>query len=411
MQNSSNRSEKLTRLDEIGFEPPPPPGARGDDNEFTPELLEALGLEKEKAAITSTAAADNDSNILPLNRENGKTQDDDPAALLGDLGYKLQEPKEPQRLKLICMDDVKEEEVNFLWEPYIPLGKITIVQGDPGCGKTFLALQMAAIASTGGFLDEPFNAIYQSCEDGLGDTIKSRLVNARADCKKIFVIDEGEEALTLDDVRLLEAIKETKAKLAIIDPLQGYIGRRVDFHRANEVRPLMSKLGKIAENTGCAVVLIGHMNKTMGGKGLYRGLGSIDIAAAARSVLLVGEVPNQKYRRAICHIKSSLAPVGETILFDLDPSLGFLWAGNSDLTADDILNYNQQGKREAPARSEAEEFLKELLSDGKMRSRDIETEAKEAGINIRTLRVAREKLGIICTKGTFPDKAWYWQLD
>ena len=137
------------------------------------------------------------------------------------------------------------------------------------------------------------NVIFQTAEDGLADTIKPRLENAGADCSKIFVIDEAEHALTLDDARLKAAILETKAKLVIIDPIQAYLGADKDMHRANEIRPIMSKLSRIAEETGAAIIVIGHLNKAHSGKSIYRGLGSIDIAAAARSILTVGEVPNE----------------------------------------------------------------------------------------------------------------------
>lgn len=125
-------------------------------------------------------------------------------------------------------------------------------------------------------------------------------------------------------------------------------------------------------------------------------------------MLAVGEMPGMKHRRAVVQIKSSLAPNGQTILFDLDPAHGFLWAGTSELTADDIMN--PVIERESPAREEAEEFLTDILKDGKMKSKDVESEAKDFGITIKTLRNAREKLKIVCTRGKGDDKSWYWEL-
>jgi len=132
----------------------------------------------------------------------------------------------------------------------------------------------------------PMNVIYQTAEDGLADTIKPWLTTMAADCGRVLVIDESEKELTMGDKRLEQAIHETGAGLAILDPLQAYLGNGVDMHRANEVRPIFKRLGQMAEATGCAVVLIGHMNKMQGTKSAYRGLGSIDFRAAARSVLL-----------------------------------------------------------------------------------------------------------------------------
>ena len=199
-------------------------------------------------------------------------------------------------LNIINMADIEAVAVKWLWKPYIPLGKITIVQGDPGEGKTTLALSIAATLTRGDTLPneaephEPMNVIYQTAEDGLADTIKPRLEAVNADCTRVMVIDESKEELSMSDERIVKAIQQTNAKLIILDPIQAYIGANVDMHRANEIRPVMSRLGRIAEEYSCAIVLIGHMNKATGQKSSYRGLGSIDITAVARSLLIVGKM-------------------------------------------------------------------------------------------------------------------------
>ncbi len=215
---------------------------------------------------------------------------------------------------IINMADVEAVAVKWLWKPYIPLGKITIIQGDPGEGKTTLALSIAAALTQGENLPNevetkaPVNVIYQTAEDGLADTIKPRLEAVNADCARVLVIDESKEELSMTDERIEKAIQQTGAKLIILDPIQAYIGANVDMHRANEIRPVMSKLGRIAEEYGCAVVLIGHMNKAAGQKSSYRGLGSIDITAVARRFMrenypdiitaeLVGEKFNELARK------------------------------------------------------------------------------------------------------------------
>lgn len=247
-------------------------------------------------------------------------------------------------LKLISMSEIQTEEVKWLWHPYIPLGKVTIVQGDPGEGKTTLILAVIAALTKGEALPEsdkalePMNVIYQTAEDGLAETIKPRLVAAEADCSRVLVIDERKQELTLCDERLEQAILETGAKLIVIDPMQAYLGGEVDMHRANEVRPVLKRVASMAERTGCAVILIGHMNKAQGLKANYRGLGSIDFRAAARSVLLVGRLKDAPNIRVMAQDKNSLAPEGAFIAFELDAERGFQWKGYCDSTVDDVLS-------------------------------------------------------------------------
>ena len=312
-------------------------------------------------------------------------------------------------VKLISMDTIPIEKVKWLLYPFIPLGKITILQGDPGEGKTTLALQIIAALTTGkpvweGTLPmEPVNVIYQTAEDGLSDTIKPRLVAAGADCSRVMVIDDSDRVLTLDDDRLEQAIEQTGARLVVLDPIQGYIGASVDMHRANEIRPLMYRIAKLAEKYGCAILLIGHMNKNSGEKSSYRGLGSIDFQAAARSVLVVGRIKDDPTLRIVCPAKSSLAPEGGAVAFRLDPEQGFQWAGPYDISVDELLSGNNRGHK----LREAQSFLKEVLADGPLPQTEIEAAAQQAGIRPKTLRNARYELGVTSTKVS---KQWVWAL-
>ena len=188
-------------------------------------------------------------------------------------------------LKMIRMSEVQSQEIEWLWYPFIPYGKLTIIQGDPGDGKTTMVLNLAAKLSKGEALDEnmkvtePVNVIYQTAEDGLADTVKPRLELAGADCERIIVIDESDKSLSMVDERLEEAIVRTGARLLILDPIQAYLGGGMDMNRANEARDMTKKLGALAEKTKCAIILIGHMNKASGNKAAYRGVGSIDFFA------------------------------------------------------------------------------------------------------------------------------------
>ena len=272
------------------------------------------------------------------------------------------------KLKLLTMSDIPAEEVRWLWYPYLPRGKITIIQGDPGEGKTTFVLALASLLTRGlpvpGNTESqpPMNIIYQTAEDGLADTVKPRLTALGADCSRVLVIDESERELTLSDRRLAQAIQETGAGLLVLDPIQAYLGDGVDMHRANEVRPIFKRLGQLAEQTGCAIVLVGHMNKMQGAKSAYRGLGSIDFRAAARSVLLVGRSKDDAETRVVVHDKSSLAPEGASILFSLHADTGFSWSGFCDTTASELLS----GSSPAATKTEqAERLLLELLEKTK----------------------------------------------
>ncbi|MEA4989041.1 MAG: AAA family ATPase [Anaerovorax sp.] len=314
------------------------------------------------------------------------------------------------KVKIISMDTVEVEEIKWLWKPYIPFGKLTIIQGDPGEGKTTFALHVAALLSQGKRFDgnaepfEPVNVIYQTAEDGLSDTVKPRLISAGADCSKIKVIDDNEKSLSMDDERLEIAIKETGAKLLILDPLQAYLGDRIDMNRANEAREMTKKLGALAERTGCAVVLIGHMNKGSGSKAAYRGIGSIDFYAIARSVLLVAKVPQDPNIRAVAQIKSNLAAEGDTVAFRLDEN-GFTWIGEYDVSADELLaGYSNSDKHKA-----AEDFLKKILSNGQtVPASTIFAQAKSIGVSKRTLENVKQELAI---KSIKDGASWLWKMD
>lgn len=318
---------------------------------------------------------------------------------------------EETKLKLINMEDVQVEEVEWLLYPLIPFGKITILQGDPGEGKTTVMLHIIACLTKGeplsftneGTQHEPINVIYQTAEDGLGDTIKPRLIDAGADCSKILVIDDSDEALTIADDRLELAIETTGAKLIVLDPLQGYLGAGVDMHRANEIRPLMHRLSVLAERYKCAVVLIGHMNKNSMGKAGYRALGSIDIPAAARSVIVCGRVKDDPEMRVLCQIKNSLAPEAQAIAFRLDRETGFSWIGEVDVTIDELLS----GECKASRLQEAELFLTEVLADGEVAATEIYALAEQEGIKQKTLRNAKDKMGVNVIK---TNNKWYWNL-
>lgn len=239
---------------------------------------------------------------------------------------------------------------------------------------------------------EPFNVIYQTAKDGMGDTIKPRLVEAGADLSRVMVIDDTEEALTLSDDRIEKAVRQNHVRLVIIDPVQAFIGADVDMNRANEVRPVFRKLGMIAEKTGCAIVLIGHLNKSSGTQSTYRGLGSIDIMAAVRSLIFIGKVRKDPTTRVLIHEKSSLAPPGETMAFKLGDEEGFRWVGAYEISVDELLD-GKEGKATETKLERGAKLIRELLADKKEISiRALDEKAKEQGISGRTMRDVRSRM-------------------
>lgn len=314
-----------------------------------------------------------------------------------------------QDLELIRMSDIQPEEVQWLWYPYIPLGKLTVIQGDPGEGKTTFVLAMIAALTKGEALPErepldPVNILYQTAEDGLADTIRPRLDALGADCSRVLVIDESKRELSLSDERIRQAMEETGAKLLVLDPLQAYLGAEVDMHRANEVRPILKRLGAVAEQMGCAVILIRHLNKMQGQKSGHRGMGSVDFQAAARSVLLVGRTKEDPQLRIVVPDKSSLAPEGESIAFALDPEQGFQWKGYCAYNAEELLGGS--AKQVQTKTMQAEETLRNLL-DKPAPAEEILRRITAVGISERTLMTAKKNLGVLSEKR---GAQWFWRL-
>ncbi|MEW6447179.1 MAG: AAA family ATPase [Bacillota bacterium] len=313
---------------------------------------------------------------------------------------------------VVSLANVEPEPVSWLWEPYLPLGKLTIVEGDPGAGKTWVTLAICAKLTSGGH-----NVLYATAKDGLADTIRLRVEGMGADLSRFYVLrgvkdEKGEEVLfTLGDVGGLErAITEYQPALAVLDPIQGFPGGNVDIHRANEVRAKLAPLVRIAETYGCAVVIVRHLSKAPAGRSIYRGLGSIDFTAAARSVLLVGV--DQKGQRAVVHHKNSVGELGPSMSFEITEGQ-FFWRGEVNITAADLLRPDAEPE-ERSALDEAAGWLQELLAGGPVEAKLAMKEAKAAGIADITLRRAKAVLGIkVFRNGTPGERGsgkWSWRL-
>ena len=307
--------------------------------------------------------------------------------------------------------DVKTTNVRWLWYPFIAIGKITLLQGDPGDGKSTLMMNLIAELSTGGATPDgqafgrPQRVIYQCSEDGVSDTIKPRLEKSGADCRNIaFINEEIHSGLTLDDERIRQAIIDFRPRLVVIDPIQAYLGNDSDLQIAGRARRLMHRLSLWATTYDCAVVLIGHLNKKENSKGLYRSLGSIDVVAAARSVLQVERDPEDTDIRTVTQIKNSLGPSDAELRFEIRAKTGFAWLGVSTVPT-------EERKAEPPAfetkMEKAAYLIKDLLSQGDMRSTEMYEKLKEEGISQRTAEDTRKSMGIRCYRKM---KQWYWSI-
>ena len=296
------------------------------------------------------------------------------------------------------MSEVEETVVQWLWYPFIPFGKVTWIQGNPGKGKTWLAMATAAYCTNGKELPnalpiEPFNVLYQTAEDGIADTIKPRLAKCGADMTRVRFINEEEKQLSMTDDRIEKAIRQNNVRLMIMDPIQVYLGANVDMNRANEIRPLFRHLSTIAERTGCAIVLIGHLNKSSGSQSDYRSLGSIDIAAAVRSILFVEKVEKEKEQdiRVVYQQKDSLAKKENPVAFSLGEE-GLKWIGEYDISIEDLL-MGKAGTKKETKLEKAQKLILELLSKRKMMClEELEAELLAYGISSRTGRDARKQL-------------------
>lgn len=303
---------------------------------------------------------------------------------------------------------VTQRKIEWLWYPYIPYGKLTILQGDPGEGKSTFMLNIAALLTKGKEMPDGFHVagaqrvVYQTAEDNLADTVKPRLVTAGADCSRIAYIIDEDSPLTLEDNRIEKVIQQTNARLFILDPLQAYLSQDSDMFNAGRMRQQLKRLADIAAKYKCAIVVIGYMNKSSGEKNLYRGLGSIDIAAIARSVLMISRDKGDSSIRYMFPVKSSLAPEGSTIAFSFDQKTGLRWIGQCQKKQ--IEDFDIDDSKKALARR----VVLEILHEQDTRSRDILHKLQLMGISERTINTAKKELGVTSYR---KEGAWFWHLD
>lgn len=339
----------------------------------------------------------------------------------------------PKGAQITRICDVKPEPVAWLWQGRIPLGMLTVLDGDPGLGKSTVLLDLASRLSRGDAMPDcspgpaPAGTVILSAEDDLSRVIRPRLEATGADLGIVATVHvrstDGElrepRLSPADLVEVESAVREVGALLVIVDPLVAYLAQDVDAHRDQDVRRSLATLRGLAERTGAAAVVIRHLNKSQGENALYRGGGSIGIVAAARSGLLLAAEPNDasRERRVLASVKSNLAPAPPSLRLRLvrDAGAAFAhvsWEGECNYSAASLLA-PPPSQEDRSAVDQAVDFLRDLLEAGPMRAVDVECEAKSAGLKVATLRRARERLGIAPRKTGRPGDAgqhWTWAL-
>ncbi len=305
--------------------------------------------------------------------------------------------------------DIELEEVTWIWPNFLADRKITIVDGMPGVGKSTLTSEIAARITTGtpfpnGIERQPRDVVFIAVEDGVADTIKPRLAAAGGNEQHahfIHIEQDGNE-ITPDLERHLECIREAiqeigNVGLLIIDPIMALLGSSVDSYRDQDVRKVVTPLGRLAEELNLAILIVRHPNKGSSSNALLRGGGSMAFIGAARVGWVIGKHPDNPDIRVLAISKSNIGTMKESLEFQLSNDETYNcarieWLGSSKLTADNL--YEDQNTEEKSSTEEAIEWLTEFLADGGMDFPTIKREAAKYGMSDKSLRRAREKLKI-----------------
>jgi hypothetical protein len=327
----------------------------------------------------------------------------------------------------ITLSEVKPEKVDWLWPGHVPRGKPVTLDGDPGVGKSTLALTFASIVSTGGTwpdgttCERPGAVILMSAEDGLADTIVPRLIAAGADMTKVHAVrgvpmppdSDGHVAMrmpTLGDVaQLRRLITDTGAALVVFDVLMAYLPSRSDSHRDQDMRALLSPLTALAEETGCTMLLLRHLTKGKG-EAMYRGGGSIGIVGAARVGLIAAPDPDEPEQRVLAVLKNNLAAKAPALTYRLTPADNGVarveWIGETEHDAESLLGEHDGGGGLNAAQAWLEDHL---IEQGRAPSRDVKAAARKAGFSERTIQRAAGKLRVVPESYGFP-RTTHWSL-
>ena len=370
-----------------------------------------MGTEKARSGTTPHESAETERAAIEAELEAVRKEIAECDAALGKQPAKAKDNNRHGMANLTPLTDIDEEEVTWLYCPYVPRGKVTLCAAYPGTGKTYMLCYMAACVSAGKnffnlvpFKSEPGRVIYLTSEDGIGDTIKKRLRICGANMNNIATVVD-KTSLTFDSPEIEEFMRDYRPDLMIFDPFQSYVDAKLDMNAPNQTREKLNHIAKLAEKYNVAVVIICHFNKNGKGDAITRVLGSTDIMGICRSYLALGNVPGEDDLKFMSHEKSSLERRGKTILLEIDPDNGgIVYRGENILSMDDYTAIRSKKRfSAAPAIEAAKQFIINNMPDRQRSSQEIKNLAAANHISESTLKRAANELGIIKRKGkTFP---------
>ena len=337
-------------------------------------------------------------------------------------------PQPGPRVEAVALDRANMKPVTWLWPGRIPRGKITMLDGDPGLGKSTAAFDLAARVSTGApmpmsaLMTDPANVLILSFEDDADDTITPRIVAADGDEKRVFILrlkqfDNGRKNDARLDLGCIpdfeRIIRDKAAKLLIIDPLSAAFKGKTDAHREADVRRDLGPLADMANRTGCAVLAVRHLKKSGSDNPLHAGIGSIGIVAAARSALAVKKHPENEDARLLLHVKANLSALAETIEYRVEvrevaegiETSAIEWVGHSDLTADDVMT--DSGPKLLKV-DECIEWLRDVLAGSHIESTKLGRMGGEQGYSHSTMKRARREAGVKAHRVALPEGRAQW---
>jgi putative DNA primase/helicase len=315
--------------------------------------------------------------------------------------------------------EVTAKPVRWFWKDRLAYGKLNVLGGAPGLGKSYITTYLAGAASTGGPLpgDERADAeagsvVILSYEDDPEDTLRPRLDLVGADLDRVHLVEgvndgRRRRALGPEDVALLAAHIEKlgDVQLVIVDPVSAFVGAGTDEHRGNEIRAALEDLRLLAQNHSCAIVLVMHTRKAGADTALNRLAGSQAYGALVRSALMVAPVADDEDgRSALAHVKHNLAAKQPTLAYTVGEQ-GVAWCGEIEIDEGEVAGNGAD--EHGGGRQEATDFLRDLLADGPVGAREVRDQAEDAGIAARTLDRAKKALNVVSARsGT----TWSWSL-